>query len=262
MKKRWILACLVMLLACICVCAQAEMQPQAIWGGKTIQEASLVGIGIEYRTQSSDGGNVYYKLIPESSDEYYLSFLCEFFPSTGSSPWFAILDANGTVLEKKSIDLGKYDRRTETRYNYSIRTIRIILQKDMVYYIKLLTGHASSMYKMAICSGNLHPENDNMIINKQPSCTEPGQKEAACIYCGEVAERQEIPALGHKPKDWKVEKAASCKENGLKVRRCATCNAIVESEEIPALPHTLSDKKTSLAPTCVTPGERKVFCKV
>ena len=36
-----------------------------------MKEASLVGIGIEYRTQSTDRGNVYYKLIPESSDEYY-----------------------------------------------------------------------------------------------------------------------------------------------------------------------------------------------
>ena len=70
MKKRWILACLVMLLACICVCAQAETQ--TIFGGVSRNAATQVYAGIGYNSQSPDGGTVWYKFVPEESRIYTL----------------------------------------------------------------------------------------------------------------------------------------------------------------------------------------------
>ena len=94
MKKRWILACLALLLACICVCAQAETQ--TIFGGTSRNAATQVYAGIGYNSQSPDGGTVWYKFVPEESRIYTLTILSLNDWYNGMT--FYICDANGNEI--------------------------------------------------------------------------------------------------------------------------------------------------------------------
>ena len=70
-----------------------------------------------------------------------------------------------------------------------------------------------------------------------PTCTEPGYTAGKkCSLCNEIIEAQkEIPALGHTPSDWVVEKAATAYSEGLEVKKCAVCGARLEERAIPKL---------------------------
>ena len=102
MKKRWILACLVMLLACICVCAQAETQ--TIFGGVSRNAATQVYAGIGYNSQSPDSGTVWYKFVPEESRIYTLTIRC--LNNWYQAMDFYICDANGNEIASRYVQNG------------------------------------------------------------------------------------------------------------------------------------------------------------
>ena len=137
-------------------------------------------------------------------------------------------------------------------------------------------------------------------IDKEPTCTENGQKTGVCSYCKEVV-TVEIPALGHefgdwetttvptcteagekmhqcsrcelievqavKPTghsentEWKIDKEATCTEEGLRSGHCPDCDADV-TEVIPMIQHTYGEWTVVKEPTCTENGEQQKVCSV
>ncbi len=69
---------------------------------------------------------------------------------------------------------------------------------------------------------------------KTATCTEGGYKAYdVCSECG-FSTYEEIPAYGHTPSDWIVDKPATRTDNGEKHKECATCGETTETAIIPA----------------------------
>lgn len=258
MKKRYvvILTIFICLMPLFTTLAKNE---QVVFGGDNMENATTVGCGISYLTQYAGEITVYFKFIPDNSERFNITYLCTFFPSSGGCPEFTILDENGKELASKAIDLGKYHQNK--RYDYKNTATTVTLEKNQTYYIKLYLGTRETLLNFSICSQNLHSQNEKFTTTKQPSCSETGEQVSYCEFCGGISETQEIPALGHKPGDWRIETKATCALEGTKVRRCTICNIAVETETIPLLEHTPAPEKiTTLPATCETAGQNTTYC--
>ena len=68
------------------------------------------------------------------------------------------------------------------------------------------------------------------------TCTRTGLTEGShCVACGTIIIPQEIiPASGHKPTDWIIDKEATDTEDGSKHKECSECHVVLETEVIPA----------------------------
>lgn len=89
---------------------------------------------------------------------------------------------------------------------------------------------------------------------KEPTCTEPGEKELRCATCDEVIKTEAIPATGHSWGDWTTVKEPTCEAAGKQERVCSSCKE-VETREVAPLGHKL--EAVAEAPvTCETPGVR------
>lgn len=89
---------------------------------------------------------------------------------------------------------------------------------------------------------------------KKATCTEDGYTgDKECTVCHTIIEKgKDIPATGHKWKDWVIKKQETCTEDGEKIHECETCGE-TEPEVIPATGHDpeLKNQKDS---TCTTHG--------
>lgn len=79
------------------------------------------------------------------------------------------------------------------------------------------------------------------------SCTEGVVRELRCTVCGEVFERETLPATGHQIGEWTIVSEATCTEPGLRQAVCSVCGEAV-TEVIPATGHVYDDGVLILHP--------------
>ena len=96
-------------------------------------------------------------------------------------------------------------------------------------------------------------------VTKEPTCTEPGQKERHCKNkdCNEK-EVKEITALGHDWGEWTVTKEPTCTKEGKREHTCNRCGK-TKSEEIAALGHDYH-VVNHVEPTCSSLGSDTYEC--
>ena len=82
----------------------------------------------------------------------------------------------------------------------------------------------------------------------QPTCTKEGLTgKTYCSICNEILNPGEvIPATGHTPGEWVIEKEPTDSTEGLRVKKCTECGAELEREVIPA--DTTSAPQTGTEP--------------
>lgn len=110
-----------------------------------------------------------------------------------------------------------------------------------------------------------HMWNDEYTIEKDETCTEPGERYIQCINCGAVKEGsvETIPALGHaleKDKGF----PATCETAGMTDgSHCVICDAIIKKQEkIPAKGHTFTETKTISNATVLAAAKKEYECSV
>ena len=91
----------------------------------------------------------------------------------------------------------------------------------------------------------------------EPTCTEMGTARHDCERC-DYFEEKSIPATGHTPSDWIVDKEPDYGINGSKHKECTVCGITLETAVIPALFHTYEEVVT--APTCTEQGYTTHTC--
>lgn len=86
------------------------------------------------------------------------------------------------------------------------------------------------------------------VVDREPTCTEPGRRHANCLVCGEIVPDidSEIPALGHSFGEWITVAEPTGVVEGARDRVCSVCG-FTERETIPRL----SDTATSGASRAV-----------
>ncbi|MBQ1827140.1 MAG: bacterial Ig-like domain-containing protein, partial [Erysipelotrichaceae bacterium] len=100
---------------------------------------------------------------------------------------------------------------------------------------------------------------------KDPTCTEPGEKERTCSRCHEK-EKETVQPLGHNPGEAAKENEvpATCTEAGSYdlVTRCTRCNEILSSEhhEVEALGHDWGQWVETRPASCTQTGEKERIC--
>ncbi|MEE0969616.1 MAG: hypothetical protein U0M06_09620 [Clostridia bacterium] len=99
----------------------------------------------------------------------------------------------------------------------------------------------------ALCSHEWGEKN----LVKQETCTDSGEWERTCLFCGAV-EKEEIPALGHQLSST-ITKFATCSTKGEKYTWCDRCGHNY-TEDIPATGAHVSTPIGAVASTCTTNG--------
>lgn len=97
------------------------------------------------------------------------------------------------------------------------------------------------------CDGE-HAYGD-LVVTKQPTCTEAGEKQSVCTNCGDV-KTESVDATGHTPgNDYVVDKEPTCTESGSKSKHCVTCGAVIDgtSVDIPVKDYNYVD---GVCPDC------------
>ena len=103
-------------------------------------------------------------------------------------------------------------------------------------------------------------------IAKAPDCRNPGRRVKYCIYCGEVAQSEEIPSDPNAhvfPDEYTVDRPATCVDAGSQSRHCEVCGARTDITAIPVDPdaHSFTGKYyVETAATCSTTGLESTKC--
>ena len=63
---------------------------------------------------------------------------------------------------------------------------------------------------------------------REPSCTEPGEKQTVCRLCGAILSEEEIPPLGHEYDYCMIVRRPTEEEDGLKQCHCRRCGLVTE----------------------------------
>ncbi len=127
--------------------------------------------------------------------------------------------------------------------------------------IETVTCERCTEQKQYIIPANPHKFLPNYwTTDKQPTCTEAGEKSIHCIYvgCNYRSRITEIPALGHTCEEWDVIKEATCTQTGIKVGKCSVCGG-KDEKEIAVAPHNYNSIYFNPA-TCNSGGERVAKC--
>ena len=117
-----------------------------------------------------------------------------------------------------------------------------------------------------------HEWDENMTVDKKPTCTEPGEKSFHCKRCDISGEKLPLDPTGHELKLVK-EKPATCTEDGTtEYWLCETCHKMFADEAaekeisapeiIKAKGHTFGEWKVTKQPTKTAKGEKQRVCKV
>ena len=102
---------------------------------------------------------------------------------------------------------------------------------------------------------------DDMIIDVQPTCTEPGLQHGVCDVCGETLDDDVIPALGHDMDAGVVTTAPGCESTGIKTFTCQRNCGHTETKPIPALGHDMDAGVITTAPGCESTGIKTFTCQ-
>ena len=159
-------------------------------------------------------------------------------------------DTSGMVVT------GHYDDGTTQEItNYELTGFTGELGKNN---ITVTVGEKSAVFYVTV-----HDEGE-WKTEKEPTCTENGEKKLYCTDCGALLDTEEIPAKGHKEV---VDKGhdATCTESGLTDgSHCSACDTILtEQEIIPAKGHIpYQNWETIKNPTCISHGEKVRHCSV
>ena len=100
---------------------------------------------------------------------------------------------------------------------------------------------------------------DFLITTIEPTCTTAGSRHLVCQNCGKEMDDNIVPALGHAPGLWIVEREASCETDGLRSRSCTRCGEKLETVPIQKTGHVWKD--TVVAPTCTEAGYTLHTCR-
>ena len=106
----------------------------------------------------------------------------------------------------------------------------------------------------------IKPTNHDFIITTiEPTCTTAGSRHLVCAICGKEMDDSFVPALGHAPGLWVVEREAGCETDGLRSRSCTRCGVKLESLPISKTGHVYADQ--TIAPTCTEQGYTLHTCR-
>lgn len=101
------------------------------------------------------------------------------------------------------ISLDTIEAESYQSVGWMIRALPQTVEKEVTYSVIVsCDGEEDQTYDFSIRLPALntiheHTVSDEWIIDLEPTCTENGSKHRNCTVCGEIAEREEIPALGH-----------------------------------------------------------------
>ncbi|HCT91783.1 MAG TPA: hypothetical protein DF613_10475 [Lachnospiraceae bacterium] len=101
---------------------------------------------------------------------------------------------------------------------------------------------------------------------KQPTAAEAGERVQKCTVCGEVVNREAVPALGadhqHTAGEWTTTKQPTCKEEGVQEQRCKECGAVLDTRKLPVTAHSFGDWTETKKATVLEEGTRTRTCTV
>lgn len=101
---------------------------------------------------------------------------------------------------------------------------------------------------------------NNLNIDKAPTCTEAGLKHTECTECHAVIKTEVIPATGHTWGEWEESTPAQCETTGEEKRTCSVCSE-EETRKIDALGHSYEVIIDTPA-TCEQNGKKHEECSV
>ena len=101
-----------------------------------------------------------------------------------------------------------------------------------------------------------------LIVDKEPSCTQSGSGHRNCTCCGETVESDVgILPLGHKFGDWEIIVSPNCTESGSRERVCDVCG-YTDTEPLQAEGHSWEDEYTvDKVATCTEGGSMSIHCE-
>ena len=101
---------------------------------------------------------------------------------------------------------------------------------------------------------------DELTVEKEPNCTETGEKTGICLDCNQKLVAEVLPVNDVHDLQQTVTKAATCAEEGQATNTCTRCSHS-ETVTLEKLKH---DWKVGmeLPATCATQGDRQEVCKV
>ena len=101
-----------------------------------------------------------------------------------------------------------------------------------------------------------------LIVDKEPSCTQSGSGHRNCTCCGETVESDVgILPLGHKFGDWEIIVSPNCTESGSRERVCDVCG-YTDTEPLQAEGHSWEDEYTvDKVATCTEDGSMSIHCE-
>lgn len=127
-----------------------------------------------------------------------------------------------------------------------------------------MEGETKKNVLISICEDvlNGHVWSEEMIVDKEPTCTDEGYESQHCIRCDKEGERSIIEKAPH---DWNseytVDKEATCVEVGEESIHCKNCDEKKETREIAAKGHKF-EWVTDREPTETETGLKHEECTV
>ena len=204
----------------------------------TAADAETIRTGETKHVQTADGGSVYLKYVPEADGVYRIY-------SEGAN------DAYGYLQDSEQNTIYSDDDGGEEE-NFLIEAT---LTGGETYYIRVreYDDDSASIYVTveSVC-GHV---SDGGKITKAATCTTAGEKTYTCTICGQVIQKETIPATGaHSWSAWTVTKAATCVAAGSQTRTCSVCKK-TETQAIAATGKHTPVAMAAVSATCTAVGK-------
>ncbi len=121
-------------------------------------------------------------------------------------------------------------------------------------YVTTSDALQSTTYILVECE---HSYSD-WTVTTEATCTEYGEKERACVYCG-YEQYMSISPMGHTVYSHEY-KVPTCESDGYRYAVCAVCWTSYDRETYPATGHSYSDWSITTEATCTEYGEKSRVC--
>lgn len=125
------------------------------------------------------------------------------------------------------------------------------------------TGHYFTEGVCAACGRQERACNHQtveQVVIKEPTCTEPGQRNSICTICDAVIGTNQIYPTGHGQLTTVVEQEPTCTENGRAKEVCGICGEVDKTYTIYSEGHTDTEWVTVTEPTCTENGYEQQIC--